>query len=257
MRPVDALAGRWLFRPTRQPIDCHKQQRWVVSGSRRVEVWIDAPALPPRLFVLRFLGARGRAEHGTRDPVNRFDPFPGEVWIANPPGFGRTAGRPSPADYCDDALAVFDALRARAGDTPIWVQGQSLGTLAALHVAANRDIDWLILRNVTPAALIAGRGFAPLARLAGHCLPEAFDAMRSAERATVDALFVTSRHDRIAAPELQARVFERYGGSKRQLFVDCGHEDHVLPESDEVRYREVVSERLASIGLPGDTRPVS
>lgn len=249
LRPIDALAGRWLFRPSRQPIHCHKQQRWLTRGSRRIDVWVDGFSEDPRLFVLRFLGARGRAEHGTRDPVNRFDPFPGEVWIANPPGFGQTSGRPSPADYCDDALEVFDALRARAGGAPIWVQGQSLGTLAALHVAANRDIDWLILRNVTPAALLAGRTFAPLTGLANRCLPRGFDALQAAAHARADALFVTSSRDHIATPGLQARIFQRYAGAKRQLFVDCGHEDHVLPEDDELRYREIVAQRLAALGL--------
>jgi len=249
LRLIDALAGRWLFLPTRQPIACHKQSRRLATGDRQIDVWVDPSGQAPRLFLLRFLGARGRAEHGTRDPLNRFDPFPGEVWIANPPGFGQTTGRPSPADYCADALHVFDALRERAGDAPIWVQGQSLGTLAALHVAANRDIDWLVLRNVTPAALVAGRVFAPLAGLAGRCLPPAFDALRSAERARADALFVTSRRDRVATPALQARVFERYAGCKQQLFVDCGHEDHVLPDADEIRYRDVVAQRLATLGL--------
>ena len=249
LRPIDALAGRWLFLPSRQPIDCHKRQQWVTRGIRQIEVWVDGPGERPQLYVLRFLGARGRAEHGTRDPVNRFDPLRGEVWIANPPGFGQTSGRPSPADYCDDALEVFDALRKHAGDTPIWVQGQSLGTLAALHVAANRDIDWLILRNVTPAALLAGRVFAPLAGLAKRCLPPGFDALRTAERARADALFVTSRYDDVAAPSLQARIFERYAGHKQQLFVDCGHEDHVLPDADEIRYRDIVAERLATLGL--------
>lgn len=193
MRLLDALAGRWLFLPSRQLIDCRKQQRLLVSGARRIDVRVDGSTQAPRLFLLRFLGARGRAEHGTRDPLNRFDPFPGEVWIANPPGFGQTSGRPSPEDYCSDALCVFDALRERAGDAPIWVQGQSLGTLAALHVAANRAVDWLILRNVTPAALVAGRYLPALAGLAGRCLPAGFDALRSAGQARADALFVTAR----------------------------------------------------------------
>lgn len=64
-----------------------------------------------------------------------------------------------------------------------------------------------------------------------------------------DALFVTSRHDRIAAPELQARVYERYAGRKQKLLVDCGHEDHVLPDADEIRYRDIVAQRLAALGL--------
>lgn len=249
MRPLDALAGRWLFQPSRQPIDWRKRQRWVTHGSRRIDVWVAACRTAPRLFVLRFLGARGRAEHGTRDPVNRFDPFPGDVWIANPPGFGQTSGRPSPADYCRDALRVFDALREATGDAPIWVQGQSLGTVAALHVAANRDVDWLILRNVTPVALVAGRVLPPLATLSRHCLPAAFDTLASAERSRADALFVTSRQDRIATPALQARVFERYAGPKQQLFVDSGHQDHVLADADEARYRGIVAGRLAVLGL--------
>lgn len=210
---------------------------------------VDAAALEPSLFVLRFLGARGRAEQGTRDPVNRFDPFPGEVWIANPPGFGQTSGRASPRDYLGDALAVFDALAQRAGGRPVWVQGQSLGTLAALFVAAEREPHWLVLRNVTPVGLIARHWLGGLAAAVDALLPPGFDALASARRAGADALFVTARGDRFARPELQARVLAAYRGQAQQLLVDCGHEDHVLPAADEARYRSRVAARLGALGL--------
>ena len=249
MRPFDAVAGRLLFRPSRHPIACTKRRDLIRNGRRNSEVWIDPAAAEPELFVLRFLGARGRAEQGMRDPVNRFDPFPGEVWIANPPGFGATSGRTSPADYLEDALAVFDALEFRAQGRPIWVQGQSLGTLAALHVTASRSPEWLILRNATPAALVARRWLGPLAWLFSGLLPKGFDALHSAGKSRADALFVTSLQDRIATPALQARVYAAYAGPKQQLHVNSQHQDHVLSDPDEANYRQIIGDRLRSMGL--------
>ena len=58
------------------------------------------------------------------------------------PGGGGLAGRPSEEKLKRDALAIFDSLQ---GDRPVIVHGYSLGTGLALHVAAERDVDAVIL----------------------------------------------------------------------------------------------------------------
>jgi len=61
-------------------------------------------------------------------------------------GYGRNPGQPSETFLNRDALAVFDNLAKTHSD--IALMGRSLGSAVALHVAANREIDKLIL--VTP-----------------------------------------------------------------------------------------------------------
>lgn len=242
----DALVSRIVFRPSRTPIACAKRRHWVAAGSRRVEAWVESSAAgrEPALFVLRFLGARGRAENGMTDPLNRLPEIAGETWIANPPGFGGSDGPVSLERDADDALAVFDAVAAHAAGRPVWVQGQSVGTLAALHVAAQRTFDWLVLRNVTPvrellhARLPAGARW--LAPLAARAFPPRLDAPANAARARMPALFVTSVRDGMSPPVAQRAIFDRYAGAKARLDVDCGHADHVLPPADEARYAALV-----------------
>lgn len=62
-------------------------------------------------------------------------------------GGGGQAGVPSEAGLKADALATFDALAELIGPThgPVFVQGYSLGTGLALHVAARRDFAGLLL----------------------------------------------------------------------------------------------------------------
>mgnify|MGYP000680804446 CR=1 FL=1 len=61
-------------------------------------------------------------------------------------GYGRNSGSPSEKNLYQDALAVFDLLSKKHLD--ISLMGRSLGSAVALQVAANREVDKLIL--VTP-----------------------------------------------------------------------------------------------------------
>lgn len=60
-------------------------------------------------------------------------------------GGGGVPGEPSEAVLKRDALAVFDALEGLGLDGPVVVQGYSLGTGVAGHVAARRPVAGLVL----------------------------------------------------------------------------------------------------------------
>lgn len=62
-------------------------------------------------------------------------------------GGGGLPGVPSEAALKADALALFDSVEALAGSGhgPVVVHGYSLGTALALHVAARRGVDGVIL----------------------------------------------------------------------------------------------------------------
>lgn len=60
-------------------------------------------------------------------------------------GYPRSTGAPRGDDMLADAIAARDWLADRYPGHPVVVLGQSLGTGAAVHVAAQRDVDGVIL----------------------------------------------------------------------------------------------------------------
>src|SRR5207244_6690041 len=116
----------------------------ILAGGRSVEVWKARSAgaargsgAEPRAFVLEFIGNASRAEYMAAAAAEEWGERPVEVWAVNYPGYGGSPGPARLASIAPSALAAYDVLRGVAGERPIFVSGQSLGTAAALHVAAN------------------------------------------------------------------------------------------------------------------------
>jgi pimeloyl-ACP methyl ester carboxylesterase len=80
---------------------------------------------------VRNMGRRGDRDVGPRAV---------EVWGVNYPGFGGSTGPARLARIGPAALAAFDALKREARDRPVVVFGASMGTTAALHIAAHRRL---------------------------------------------------------------------------------------------------------------------
>lgn len=254
------LLDRLLLRATRGAISCEKRSYFVAStAGLSIEIWIERcprenPESEASAFVLRFLGTRGRAELATSDPIDRLPGTPGEIWTVNPPGYGGSTGPASFATYANAALSAFDAMRAVAGDRPIWVAGKSLGSNAALHVAARRPVSGVLLRNPVPLRdflrQARWRGLpVPLAWLAS-ALPADLDAVANAGNSTAPAVMLTSSGDRVVSPALQRLVTDAYVGPKRVLLVPGEHDDRVLPVPDEQRYRESIRWLASKSGIP-------
>lgn len=60
-------------------------------------------------------------------------------------GFGYSDGQPSLATLREDALRIFDTTASLRKGMPTLVMGYSMGSVAAVHVAANRPVDGLAL----------------------------------------------------------------------------------------------------------------
>jgi pimeloyl-ACP methyl ester carboxylesterase len=150
---LDKLA---LF-PGRRPIDSRGATRKVVPfQSGELEMWgATSGAARARggaeSFVLRFYGNADRPEYWVAAEAEMFPQRAVEVWGVNYPGFGGSTGLARLARIGPAALSAFDELRRTAGERPIIVSGTSFGTIAALHVAARREVAGVVLHN--PPAL--------------------------------------------------------------------------------------------------------
>lgn len=171
-------------------------------------------------YVLRFYGNADRADRWVALEADEWDGRAVEVWGVNYPGFGGSTG-PARLDRIGPAaLAAYDALKAVAADRPIVVFGASIGTTAALHVAANRPITGAILHNPPPLRQMILRKFGwwNLWLLAGPIafeIPRELDSIANAKASHPPAIFLLAERDEIVAPRFQRLVVAAYAGEKR------------------------------------------
>jgi pimeloyl-ACP methyl ester carboxylesterase len=239
----------------RVPHDLGSTQLWAEQAGPPGELSESAPDL----VVLRFLGARGRAELATTDPANRLPDLRSITWTFNPPRFGGSGGPLSIENYLRSALDAYDFIAGRYAGVPVWVYGKSIGATCAIHIAGRRRPAALIAKNVIDVqAAVAHRvgSWMPrgLTRWISGQAPTDLDPAASAQSAKSPALFVISRDDRLSSPDTQEAVVQRYGGSAEVLKVNGGHDQPALEPQDESRYASAVQElRARSASDPSTT----
>jgi pimeloyl-ACP methyl ester carboxylesterase len=197
-----------------------------------------AKNVEPRAFVLRFSGDANTAAKWTAD---RWRDRPVEAWVVNYPGYGGSSGPRTLREVAEAALVAHDEMRRVAGDRPIIVEGFSLGTVPALHVAASRPVAGVIVQNPPPLrdVVLRHHGWWNLWLLAGSValtLPREVDSIANAKRCRAPAAFIIADKDQVIPPALQRRIHDAYAGEKR-LIAQRGA-GHVQP-LDEKTMREV------------------
>jgi pimeloyl-ACP methyl ester carboxylesterase len=101
-----------------------------------------------------------------------------DAYFAEYRGYGASSGAPSLSALLADALTVFDAMDREPGEVVVY--GRSIGSLAAAHVAAHRDVRGLVLES----------GICDLSeRLLVRVRPEEIGATDEEVRAAVKAAF--------------------------------------------------------------------
>lgn len=218
-------------------------QVWRGRDTNRDRHWED---VLPEAYVLEFTGNGTRAEEIADYACTKFRPHAVEVWAMNFPGYGKSEGPARLSRIPPAALAVFDELKKRADGRPIFVAGNSLGTTAALYVAANRSVAGVVLTNPPPLRqLIRGRfgwwNLWLLSTPASLGVPRNLDSIANARKCTAPAVILTSTRDEIVPYEYQQLVADAYAGPKSVQTRDAGHNDS-FEGNDGVWLRERVNE---------------
>jgi pimeloyl-ACP methyl ester carboxylesterase len=222
------LLDRLILFPTTTSIDTHGAARKTVPfGNGQLELWTARSHLAqargqPEIYVLRFYGNADRADRWVTAEAEAWNDRAVEIWGMNYPGFGGSTG-PARVDRIGPAaLVAFDALQASAGQRPIVLYGASLGTTAALHVAARRSVAGLILHNPLALRPIILRHFGwwNLWLLAGPLalqIPRDLDSIANAQAIRAPAIFLLAERDEIIPPRYHKLVVDAYAGQKRVI----------------------------------------
>lgn len=230
-------ADRLILFPTTEPINAGDAARRTISWrGGNLEIWTArSPAArlsEPEAFVLQFTGNATRAEHIAAYEASLWGGRPVEVWVVNYPGYGRSTGPARLKSIPPASLATYDALKQHADGRPIFLAGNSLGTAAALHVAANRPVDGMILQNPPPLRSLILRKFGwwNLWLIAGPIalqVPKELDSVPNARQVNAPGIFLLSDQDDLVTPFFQKMVADAYAGEKKIIRIYGGHNDAI------------------------------
>jgi hypothetical protein len=239
---VDCNANRLILGSNHDMVSAGTAHREIVKASgRSVECWVARSQGPqtqePEAFVLFFVGKGALVNEWIDAIAQAWNPRRVEVWGMNYPGSGGSDGPVQLSLVSPDALAVYDAIKLRAGTRPVFIQASSFGTTAALSVAARRSVAGLVLQNPPPLRqLILGRyGWWNLWLIAGPVasqVPPELDSLANAAHCSAPAIFILSGSDNNVPPSYQRRVVDSYAGPKRIINrPDAGHDTPLAREA--------------------------
>jgi hypothetical protein len=228
------LPDHLILFPTRAPIDAGGAVRKTIPFQNgELEAWTAKSRRAQQqgradIFILRFYGNADRAERWPAEEAEMWSDRAVEIWGMNYPGFGGSTGPARLSTIGPAALAAFDELKHHADDRPIVPFGVSIGTTAALHVAAHRPVAGLILHNPPPMREMALRQFGwwNLWLLAGPVarqMPRDLDSIQNARTTHAPAIFLLAEKDEIVAPRFHRLVVNSYAGQKRLIELRGAH----------------------------------
>src|SRR5438046_4322864 len=220
------LPDHLILFPTKAPIDAGEAARKMVPFQNgELEVWTAKSYRAKQqagadIYVLRFYGNADRADRWVAAEAEEWNRRAVEIWGMNYPGFGRSTGPARLSRIGPAAIAAFDELKRHAAGRPIVLYGASLGSAAALHVAAQRPAAGLILHNPLPLRQMILRRFGwwNLWLLAGPIalqIPRDLDSISNAKAIQTPAIFLLAEKDEIVPPRYHRLVVDAYAGQKR------------------------------------------
>ncbi len=220
-----------------------------MHDSRSIEVLTarsrGAVSREPMAFVLEFCGNATRAEQITRYVADRWGVRPVEVWVMNYPGYGQSAGPAKLSAIPPAALATYDVLAQRAKGRPIFLAGNSMGTTAALYVAAERPAAGLVLQSPPPLQrlILQHYGWWNLWLLAGPValqVPGELNSIHNAPRVRAPAVFLLPSRDSLVPSLYQRMVADAYGGEKQLLVLEDADHNSGITGKDERRLQQAL-----------------
>lgn len=232
------FADKLLLWPQTRPEPAYGAERSLLPGPRPLEIWKarSRPDEEPKAIVLRFTGNADRAERWIAREAKGYGGYSVEFWGVNYPGFGGSAGPASLRGVAEAADRAADAAFASAHGRPVFAFGASMGTAAALRVAAHHPVAGVLLQDPPALRELVRREHGLwnlwiLALPVSLQIPSSVDSVANAARSTAPASFVTSENDTLVPPYIQRLVVDAYAGPKVSFTIPGGtHGAATTPE---------------------------
>ncbi len=196
-----------------------------VSGDVRLHGWIHSETKTDSVPLLIYFGGNAEEVSWTLQKLSRT--VKRSVAAFNYRGYGLSEGRPGQKALYSDALDIYDTLARREGINPnrIAVMGFSLGSAMAVHVAAKRKVDAVILLAPFDSLVPLGQTLYPIYPV-NLLLRHPFNSIEKAPQCRSPLLCFMGEADSIIPSQHSERLHNAWGGSKTVVRIPgAGHED--------------------------------
>jgi pimeloyl-ACP methyl ester carboxylesterase len=203
---------------TSEPVALDRPDGVVLRG------WLVKPPGAPAPLVVYF---GGNAEEVSWQIASAHRYGRRALALVNYRGYGESTGAPREAALEDDAAALFDALAQRADveGARVAAVGRSLGTGLAVHLAAHRPVERVVLISPFDSMAAVGAHHFPAA-LVRAVLSDRYDAAALAPRIRAPLLAIAAQRDDIIPVARSQALFAAWGGPKTWLALPRGgHND--------------------------------
>ncbi len=168
------------------------------------------------------------------------------VFIIDYRGYGKSEGVPSEEGIYQDAVAAYDYLINRGGESQkkIIAYGASLGGAVAIDLAAKRSLAALIVDSSFSSAADVSRVFYPF--IPTFLLKTKMDSAGKIKNIFVPKLIIHSREDELIPIRLGKKLYEAAVAPKKFLEISGGHN---ADQAEDPVWREGIKEFLKENGL--------
>lgn len=181
--------------------------------------------------------------------------YPVNLFMVDYRGYGKSEGEPSVEAIEADALAAFQYVTDSLNVAPqrLIVQGHSIGTFVATHLATQRDVAGVVLENPATTAEGWEKTVLPwyLRLLVSLEFPEAVQRVSNVERVRaldVPLLIVAGGQDNIFPPDMARTLHQEAAPTINRLLVVENGNHNALYDTDAYRdaYEHFLDDALPS-----------
>jgi pimeloyl-ACP methyl ester carboxylesterase len=170
------------------------------------------------------------------------------VYLVNYRGYGKSAGDPSEVALFSDALAIYDHIhKNQISDTTVSITayGRSLGSGVAVYLAANRQLEQLILLTPYDSIAEVAQKLYPLFPVR-WLIKDRFDSASRAAEITIPVLIASAELDRVIGLQHTLLLRQRFTHARvlYQQIKGAAHNDII----DFPQYRALVEGFISGKG---------
>lgn len=180
----------FIYFPSFEINDDSEQSIKIQSDGETLNVWVINPG--NKEAIIFFGGNAANAYYA----IGQFKRMITDrtVYLVDYRGYGGSSGSPSEQALFSDALNIYDHLKT--SHDKILVFGQSLGSSVAIHMAAHRDIQKMILTTPFDSIVAVAKSSYPIYPVS-ILLKERFDSLSLVDSITAKTLMIIAEKDRI------------------------------------------------------------
>lgn len=154
-------------------------------------------------------------------------------------GYGRTNGHPTVDNLKDDALRIYDKVRAQTKG-PLIIHGHSLGSFMTGYIAQHRPVDGIILEttatNVRDIMRLRTPWYArPFIQASFAPSLLEIDNAKAVSAFTGKSLILSAENDQTTPAELGRQVFDAISNPKKQYMLVAGAGHNEVLQHQEVQ----------------------